>query len=230
MPYFFYDQYYVLLVVPTLLLALWAQWRVNTTFNKYSRVPSARGLTGAMAARQILDANGLMHIRVEHIRGSLTDHFDPRAGVIRLSDSTYQQANIAAVGVAAHEAGHAVQHAVGYGPIKIRTAIIPITNFGSNLAIPLILLGFFLQLRPLVLAGVLLYSLVAIFQLVTLPVEFNASSRAIATLEGSGMLYGDEVKGARKVLSAAAMTYVAALVTSLAQLLRLILLANRRRD
>lgn len=230
MPYFFYDQYYIILVIPTLLLALWAQYRVNSTFRKYSRVPCARGLTGAMAARQILDANGLQHIRVERVAGNLTDHFDPRAGVIRLSDSTYNQSSIAAVGVAAHEAGHAVQHAVGYVPIKLRTAIIPITNFGSNLAIPLILIGFVVQFQPLIIAGVLLYSLVAVFQLVTLPVEFNASSRAIATLDSSGMLYGEEVTGARRVLSAAAMTYVAALVTSLAQLLRLILLANRRRD
>ncbi|HCU32712.1 MAG TPA: peptidase, partial [Ruminococcaceae bacterium] len=179
----------------------------------------------------ILDSNGLYHVRIERVSGNLTDHYDPKAEVIRLSDSVYGSASVAAVGVASHEAGHAVQHATGYLPIKIRSAIIPVTQIGSQLSIPLILLGFLFQLKPLVFVGILFYATAALFQLVTLPVEFNASSRAMKVLEQSEMLAGDELAGAGKVLRAAAMTYVAALLTALAQLLRLILIfGGRRRD
>lgn len=229
--YNLFDPYYWILIVPSILLALWAQMMVSTNFKKYSAVYCRRGYTGADAARMILDSNGLYHVRIERIPGNLTDHYDPRDEVIRLSDSVYASASVAAVGVAAHEAGHAVQHAVGYGPIKIRTVIIPMTKIGSQLSIPLILLGFLFQFQPLVFVGILFYATAALFQLVTLPVEFNASSRAMKVLEESEMLEAEELTGARKVLSAAAMTYVAALLTALAQLLRLILIfGGRRRD
>ncbi|HAO69322.1 MAG: zinc metallopeptidase [Oscillospiraceae bacterium] len=229
--YNLFDPYYWILIVPSLLLALWAQMMVSSNFKKYSQVYNRRGYTGADAARMILDSNGLYHVRIERVSGNLTDHYDPKAEVIRLSDSVYGSASVAAVGVAAHEAGHAVQHATGYLPIKIRSAIIPVTQIGSQLSIPLILLGFLFQLKPLVFVGILFYATAALFQLVTLPVEFNASSRAMKVLEQSEMLAGDELAGAGKVLRAAAMTYVAALLTALAQLLRLILIfGGRRRD
>ncbi len=229
--YNLFDPYYWILIVPSILLALWAQMMVSSNFKKYSVVYGHRGYTGADAARMILDSNGLYHIRIERIAGSLTDHYDPKDQVIRLSESVYGSPSVAAVGVAAHEAGHAVQHATGYAPIKIRTAIIPVTRIGSQLSVPLILLGFLFQLQPLVLVGILFYATAALFQLVTLPVEFNASSRAMKVLEQSAMLEAGELVGARKVLSAAAMTYVAALLTALAQLLRLVLIfGGRRRD
>ena len=229
--YNLFDPYYWILIVPSLLLALWAQMMVSSNFKKYSQVYNRRGYTGADAARMILDSNGLYHVRIERVSGNLTDHYDPKAEVIRLSDSVYGSASVAAVGVAAHEAGHAVQHATGYLPIKIRSAIIPVTQIGSQLSIPLILLGFLFQLKPLVFVGILFYATAALFQLVTLPVEFNASSRAMKVLEQSEMLAGDELAGAGKGLRAAAMTYVAALLTALAQLLRLILIfGGRRRD
>ena len=227
----------VLVLIPAMLFAFWAQINVSSTFNKYSKVNNMRGLTGAEAARRILNANGLHHIRIEHIPGNLSDHFDPREGVIRLSDAVYNATSAAAIGVAAHEAGHACQHATGYLPIKVRAAIIPITNFGSKLALPLILIGllFYYYASPemLIIAyvGVALFSLTAIFQLVTLPTEFNASNRALAELKSTGILQDRELSAARRVLSAAAMTYVAALAVSLAQLLRLLLiLGSRRRD
>lgn len=227
---FYFDYYYWILILPAALFAMWAQMRVQSTFRRYSKTGNLRGLTGAGAARMILDANGLQNIRLEHISGNLTDHYDPRDQVIRLSDSVWGSSSVAAVGVAAHEAGHAVQHAVGYFPIKIRTAVIPVTNIGSKLSIPLILLGIFFQAQPLVSVGILLFATVALFQLVTLPVEYNASGRAMKVLEQSGMLMGEELTGARKVLSAAALTYVAALITALAQLLRLVMLFGRRND
>lgn len=226
--WFYYD-WTVLILLPALILSVWAQFRVQSTFNKYAKIYNRRGLTGADAARRILDANGLHHVRIEQVHGHLSDHFDPRANVIRLSDSVYGSPSAAAVGVAAHEAGHALQYAKGYAPIKLRAAIIPVTRFGSMLAMPLFFIGLLVAFYPLLVAGILLYSAVTVFQLVTLPVEFNASSRAMETLEHSGILSGEELSGARKVLSAAAMTYVAALVTSLLTLLRLLLLANRRR-
>ncbi len=238
----FWGDWTILVLLPAMIFSFWAQFKVQSTFKKYDRVTTQRRMTGADAARKILDMNGLYNVRVEYINGHLNDHFDPRTNVIRLSDATYNSTSVAALGVAAHEAGHAVQHATGYLPIKLRGAIIPVTRFGSMLAMPLFLIGLlvvgFAGINPvigeyLMFGGIVLFSLSTLFQLVTLPVEFNASSRALATLESSGMLYGDEVKGAKRVLSAAAMTYVAALATSLATLLRFILIAssasNRRR-
>ena len=228
----------ILVLIPAMIFAFWAQMRVNSTFKKYAKVPSRRGLTGAEAARRALDASGLYHVRVERIHGHLTDHYDPRENVIRLSDATYASTGIAAIGVAAHEAGHAVQHAKGYVPIKVRAAIIPLTRFGSALAMPLFLIGLIFAGSAyfegrigeiLMLTGILFFSFSTLFQLVTLPTEFNASARAMKALEDGGLLAADELPGAKATLSAAAMTYVAALASSLASLLRLILIFNRRR-
>ena len=225
----YFDSTY-LIVLPALLFSLWAQFMVKSTFNKYSRVPSEGGMTGYDAARRILDDNGLRHIQVVPVSGELTDHYDPKADVIRLSESVYGVSSAAAVGVAAHEAGHAVQHATGYGPIKLRMAIIPVANLGSNLAMPLFFIGLITSITSLCYAGIIFFSAAVLFQLVTLPVEFNASRRALATIEGSRMQGKEGVKAAKKVLTAAAMTYVAALAVSLTNLLRLIMIANRRRD
>ena len=225
-----FDYYYLILVVPALLFAAWAQAQVSGAYNRYSLVRVSRGMTGAMAARRILDDNGLTGVRVERVAGKLSDHYDPGERVVRLSAGVYDSDSVASLGVAAHECGHAVQHATHYAPLTFRNAIIPITNFGSKLSIPLIIVGLFLS-GTLVDIGLLLFSLVAVFQLVTLPVEFNASSRALATLENGNFLDRRELEGARKVLRAAALTYVAALLVSVAQLMRLILLfGNRRRD
>lgn len=228
--YYGFDWSYIIYVVPALILALWAQAKVKSTYARYSSVISRKGLTGAQAARAILDKNGLSDVRIEHIAGQLTDHYDPKTRIVRLSDNVYGSSSIAAIGVAAHEVGHAVQHATGYGFLKLRTAIIPVTNIGSSLSMPLILIGLLLNSASLAFAGIILFSLVAIFQLITLPVEFNASSRAISTLDSFGMLDAQELAGTRKVLSAAAMTYVAALAVSLAQLLRLVMLFGRRNN
>ena len=230
MPYFYVDRYYWILIIPTMLFAFWAQSRVSSTFNKYSRVMSRGGYTAAEICRRILDSNGLYHVRIEHISGNLTDHFDPSTNVVRLSDTVYGSRSVASIGVAAHEVGHAIQYAVGYVPIRVRAAIIPITNFGSKLSMPLILLGFLFQWQPIVNLGIILFSLMTLFQLVTLPVEPNASRRALKTLEGDSILYGEEVSQAKSVLTAAALTYVAALLTSAAQLLRLILIYGRRNN
>ena len=228
----------ILVLIPTMIFAFWAQMRVNSTFKKYAKIPSRRGLTGAEAARRVLDANGLRHITIERVHGHLTDHFDPTAGVIRLSDATYASTSVAAIGVAAHEAGHAVQHAEGYVPIKVRSAIIPLTRFGSFLAMPLFLIGLLFIIGSDVaygigtifaVTGILFFSFSTLFQLVTLPTEFNASARAMKALEDGGLLAADELPAAKATLSAAAMTYVAALASSLASLLRLILIFNRRR-
>ena len=228
----FIDKYYILLVMPAILLALFAQARVQSAFGKYSRIQSMRGLTGREAAQRILFDNGITDVRFEHIKGNLTDHYDPRENVIRLSDAVDSSTSVAAIGVAAHEAGHAVQYATGYAPIKLRAAIIPVTQIGSQLSIPLILLGVFMSSQSLINYGIILFALVALFQLVTLPVEFNASARALRAIDASGLLTGEELSGTRTVLSAAAMTYVAALITSLAQLLRLVLIfgGGRNRD
>lgn len=223
-----YDYYYLILVVPALLISLWAQLKVKSTFNRYEQVYARQGITAAQAARRILDQNGLYGVRIEMTGGKLTDHYDPRTNVIRLSQSVYNSPSVAALGVAAHEAGHAVQYGVNYLPIKIRNGLVPVTNICSSLSIPLVIIGFIMSARPLVIAGILLFAAVAVFQIVTLPVEFNASRRAIAVLGESGMLDEGELQGAKRVLSAAAMTYVAALLVSLAQLLRLVLLANQR--
>lgn len=223
------DMTYVIFVLPALLLAMWAQAKVSSTFNRYSKIASQSGLTGYDAARKILDSNGLHHVKIEHIAGNLTDHFDPKANVIRLSDSVHSKNSIGAVGVAAHEAGHAVQHSEGYLPIKIRNAVVPAANIGSYAAFPLALLGILVSSEWLINAGIILFSAVVFFQLVTLPVEFNASSRAIRVL-GEDVLDKQEVRGVKKVLSAAAMTYVAAAATAVMNLVRLLVLTNRRRD
>ncbi len=224
------DMTYVIFVLPALLLAMWAQTKVTTTFNRYSKINTQNGLNGHDAARKILDANGLQSVRIERVAGNLTDHYDPKANVIRLSDSVYGVNSVGAVGVAAHEAGHAVQHSEGYMPIKIRNSIIPAANIGSYLAFPLALLGILFTSDLLINAGIILFSAVVLFQLVTLPVEFNASNRAVAVLGGDGMLSNQEVRGVKKVLSAAAMTYVAAAATAVMNLVRLLVLTNRNRD
>ena len=229
-PYWYIDQYYLILVVPAMLIALFAQARVSSAFNRYSRVMSSRGITGREAAQMILKQNGVTDVRFEQAGGRLSDHYDPRSNTIRLSEGVDNSRSVAAIGVACHEAGHALQYAEGYSPIKLRNAIIPVTSIGSQLSVPLILLGFFFggNLAFLVNVGLVLFGSVAVFQLITLPVEFNASSRAIAALEQGRLLDDDELRGAQKVLSAAALTYVAALITAVANLLRLILLFGGR--
>ena len=232
MPFFYYfDTYYWIILVPAMLIALLAQINVSSTFNRYSRIASRRGLTGAQAAEEVLKAHGVYGVRITRVSGKLTDHYDPRTNTIRLSDAVYGSTSIASMGVAAHEAGHAVQYAQEYGPIKLRGAIIPVCNFSSQISILLIILGFALYSRPLFAVGVVLFAVAAFFQVVTLPVEFNASRRAIQSLQDTHMLDDQELRGAKKVLGAAAMTYVAALLVSIAQLLRYILAFNsRRRD
>lgn len=227
---YFYDSTYFLVLIG-FLLASFASMGVQSAFNKYSKIKSSRHYTGKDAARKILDENGLYDVRVENISGNLTDHFDPSANVIRLSESTYNSDSVAAIGVAAHEAGHAVQHATGYVPIRVRNSIIPAVNLCSTIAMPLFIIGLLLGMTNLANVGIILFSGALIFQLVTLPVEFDASHRAIKILDNSAMLDEDELKGAKKVLRAAAMTYVAAVLASALQLLRLVLLNNsRRRD
>lgn len=236
MPYYGFgiDMSYVILVLPCILLSLWASSNVNSTFKKYSSQFSRRGLTGAEAARRVLSAHGVGNVRIERVSGNLTDHYDPRTNVIRLSDNVYGNTSTAAIGVACHEAGHAVQYAQGYAPIKLRAAIIPVTNFGSRLAMPLILIGLLLAAFGdlsviLIDLGIACFGLSLVFQLVTLPVEFNASNRAMRAIADSNLLTEDEQAGAQKTLRAAALTYVAATAVAFAQLLRLILLFGRRR-
>ena len=236
MPYYYYgfDWTYLVIVLPCLLLSMLASASVNSTFKKYSKQFSARGLTGAEAAERVLRRNGVTQVRIERVSGNLTDHYDPKSNVIRLSDSVYNSTSTAAIGVACHEAGHAVQYAQHYAPIKLRAAIIPITNFGSKLAIPLILLGVLLGALgnysyTLVYAGIACFSLSLVFQLITLPVEFNASRRAMVAMEEGELLTREELRGARKTLTAATMTYVAAVAVAAAQLLRLVLLFGGRR-
>ena len=227
MPYLYIDPWYIILVVPAMLLAFWAQINVNTTFSRYSKVLAPSGMTGAESARRVLEANGVTGVRIERISGNLTDHFDPKTNTIRLSESVYDATTVSADGVAAHEAGHAVQYAIGYAPMQLRAAIIPATNIGSQLAMPLVLLGLIFSSAMLVDIGIIAFSMSTLFQLITLPVEFNASRRAVATLESS-CVSDTEVKGAKAVLRAAALTYVAALAVSLASLLRIILLFGNR--
>ena len=221
----------------SIIFSLWASSSVNSTFQKYSQQLSIRRITGAQAAQRVLAHNGVSGVRIERISGNLTDHYDPTANVIRLSDSVYDATSTAAIGVACHEAGHAVQYAQNYAPIKLRATIIPLTNFGSKIAMPLILAGILLTFlgffsTVLVYLGIACFGLSLVFQLITLPVEFDASNRAMQAIENAGLLTAEEQKGAKKTLKAAAMTYVAATAVSLAQLLRLILLfgGNRRRD
>ena len=228
-PMFYFDPTYVLILIGV-IISMAASAKLNSTYQRYSAVRSMCGMTGADAAKRLLANQGIYDVTVRRVPGNLTDHYDPGAQVVRLSDSVYAGDSIASLGVAAHECGHAVQHARHYSPLMLRNAIIPITNIGSKLALPLILIGLFTS-GALINLGLLLFSLAAVFQLITLPVEFNASSRALATLENTGYLAPDELGGARAVLRAAALTYVAALIVALAQLLRLVLLfGNRRRD
>lgn len=226
-----YFAYYMtgFVMIPVIIFSFICQMKVNSNFKKYSRIPNSRGLSGAEAAYRLLQLNGVTDVKIKKISGNLTDHYNPSTKEICLSEAVFDSRSIAAVGIACHEAGHACQHAEAYFPLKIRNAVIPITKFGSMLGIPLVLLGIFFTFEPLTIAGIVLYSAVALFQLATLPVEFNASSRALKTITDNGFLVGEENNGAKKVLTAAALTYVAALVSSLATLLRLLMIAGRRR-
>lgn len=223
-----YDYYYFILVIPALLVSLWAQLRVKTTYSKMSRVMNSRGMTGAEAAQNVLRFYGITDVRLEQVSGTLTDHYDPKEKVIRLSQGVFGATTIAAVGIACHEAGHAAQHAQAYKPIAVRNALVPVANIGSASGLWIALLGLAMNWTIVIQIGIILYAFVALFQLVTLPVEFNASSRALKVIDETGMLQGEEYKGAKKVLSAAAMTYVAALLVSIMSLLRVILRARGR--
>lgn len=228
MPYFspfFIDYWYLILVVPALLVSVWAQFKVKSTYAKYSDTLVSNGMTGADVTRYIQQVNGF-HTDIQAVAGELSDHFDPRTNVVRLSEGVYGRSTVAAIGIAAHETGHALQHAEGYGPVKLRTAMVPVTNFASGLSPILILLGIVMSMDALAYVGIALFSMATLFQLVTLPVEFNASARAVAALESSGQFTEDELKGVKKVLTAAALTYVAALLVSLMTLLRLILIVG----
>ncbi len=227
--YYYLDPTYVLVIIG-MLISMAASANVNGSFRKYSRVMNRRGLRGEQAAEMILRSEGILDVRIEHIQGNLTDHYDPRSKTLRLSDSVYGSSSVAALGVAAHECGHAIQHARGYVPLRLRGAIVPVVNFASRISVPLILVGLFLGYVGLAKIGVILFAAVLIFQLVTLPVEFNASSRALRVLQGTNLLYDEEVGNARKVLRAAAMTYVASVIATALQLFRLVLLVNRRNN
>ena len=232
--YYGFDMLYVILVLPFVLLSLWASANVNSTFKRYANQYAIRRITGADAAQRVLAANGVFGVRIERVGGNLTDHFDPKTNVIRLSDSVYSSTSTAAIGVACHEAGHAVQYAQNYGPIKLRAAVIPATNIGSRLAMPLILLGILFSAfgemsYTLVYLGIACFGLSLVFQLITLPVEFNASRRAMQAIRSANILTDEEQHGARKTLTAAALTYVAATALALAQLLRLIAIFGGRR-
>lgn len=224
------DYYFLILVIPAMILASIAQVMVKTTFSSKSKILSSRGITGAQAASRVLSYYGIFNVQIERVSGNLTDHYDPKTNVIRLSDGVYNSTSIAAIGVACHEAGHAAQHAEGYLPIKIRNSIVPLCNIGSTIGIPLAVIGYFLSFEPLVTIGLMLYALIAVFQFATLPVEFNASRRAMRVIDETGLLDDSEQSGARKVLTAAAMTYVASLIVALANLLRFVLrFSNRNR-
>lgn len=231
MGYLYFDYTYFIFMLPCLILSMICSAKVNSTFKKFSQINNRRGLTGAQAAQSVLSAYGVTGVKIEPVSGHLTDHFDPRTNVIRLSESVYNSTSVAAVGVAAHEAGHAVQHAEGYTPNKIRSAVVPLANFGSRLSWILIFVGLLLpvQFNFVVNLGIIFFSFSVIFTLITLPVEFNASKRALQTIENTNMLVGDEYIGAKKTLTAAAMTYVAAAATAVASLLRLLLIFGRRR-
>lgn len=231
MGYMYYDWTWFAFMIPCLLLSLFCSAKVKSTFSKYSKIPNSRLMTGAQAAQALLTANGVTGVVIEHVSGNLTDHFDPRTNTIRLSDSVYSSTSVAAVGVACHEAGHACQHAEGYFPNKLRTAILPVANLGSRLSWILIIIGLLLPTRYdfVVTIGIILYAASVLFTVVTLPVEFNASSRALQTIKANHFLNEEEYPGARSTLQAAAMTYVAAAATAIMQLLRLILIASNRR-
>ena len=227
--FYYYDSTYILVII-AFALTLFASFGVKSTFARYDKIRNTRGITGADAARRILSSNGIGNVTVEHTPGALTDHFDPRTNVVRLSDATYNSTSVAAIGVAAHECGHAIQHSVGYAPIKLRNALVPVVNIGNTLSMPLFFIGLVMGAYKLALAGALLFSFVLVFQLVTLPVELNASRRALKILDEFDILGNSELKGAKKVLTAAAMTYVAAVAATALQLLRLLTILNRRRD
>lgn len=230
-PYFYYFDWTYILVIIGAVLSIWASSRVNSTYNRYSKVRSATGMTGAQAARRILDYNGLTNVQIEHVRGNLTDHYDPSRKILRLSDATYGSTSVAAIGVAAHECGHAVQDKEGYGPLIIRSKLVPASNLGSKLGIPLIILGIILSYNQvLIQIGIWVFCLAVLFQIVTLPVEFNASNRALAMIESYGITGTQETAYCKKVLSAAALTYVAAAATAILQLLRLLILTRRGDD
>lgn len=232
MPYGYYGYYFdptYILIIIAAIISLIAQWRVNSAFSKYSRVSSMSGMTGAQAARIILQSNGINDVSVQRISGKLTDHYNPSTKVLNLSESVYGSTSVAAIGVAAHECGHAIQHARGYFPLSLRTALVPVANIGSQLSWVFIIVGAILSFnQTLITIGIIMFSAAVLFQLVTLPVEFNASARALEQLESNGILYRDEVSQTRKVLSAAALTYVAAAATAILQLLRLIILFGGR--
>lgn len=225
---FYFDTSYLIFIVPALLISMWAQYKVSSAFSKYSNVRTTRGLTGAQVSEYILRVHGVSGVRIEHISGNLTDHYDPQSNVIRLSDAVYGSSSVAAVGVAAHETGHAIQYAVGYQPIKLRAAVIPASRIGSYASWPLLLLGIIFGLKPLTWLGIGFFCLATLFQVFTLPVEFNASSRALKAIDEWNILAPEEYAGAKKVLTAAALTYVAALLTSLMQLIRLLYLFGDR--
>ena len=230
----YFDYTYVIFVLPAVILSLWASWNVKRTFRKYSEQMNSRGITGAQAARQVLDANHLQNVPIQRVGVELSDHFDPRSNAIFLSDSVYGSTSTAAVGVACHEVGHAIQHAENYLPIQIRQAILPAAGFGEKLSIPLLIAGLFLssysqKFLYLAYAGILLYGMCVLFQVVTLPTEFDASKRALVSIERMGLLEGEELIGAKKVLRAAALTYVAGLATTMMQLLRFIVMVNNRK-
>lgn len=224
-----YFAYYMtgFIMIPVFIFAMACQMKVKNSFNKYSRVQNRRGLTGADAAYRLLMLNGITDVKIKQVGGTLTDYYDPKNKEICLSQDVFNSRSVAAIGVACHEAGHACQHAQGYAPLKIRNAVIPMTRIGSWLGVPLALIGMFLYSDTLIYAGIILYGAVALFQFITLPVEFNASKRALQTIEANGFLEGEEYTGAKKVLTAAALTYVAALASALATLLRLFLIAGR---
>lgn len=230
MPFFYFDYYYIILVVPVILASLFIQAKLKSTYAKYSKIGNQRRITGAQAAQMVLGYYGIRDVNIEHVAGNLSDHYDPTDKVIRLSDGVFNGSSIAAVGVACHEAGHAAQHAEAYFPIKIRNLILPVCNIGSTLSMPLLLIGLIFNYEPLIWVGIGFFAFVAIFQFITLPVEFNASRRALNVIESNGLLSFEEKNGAAKVLKMAALTYVAALAASVAQLLRLILLYGGRRN
>lgn len=229
-PFFIFDSTYLWYVLVPLLISVWASIKVNSTFNKYSKYTNGRGLTAAQVTRMILDRSGNADVAVERVAGRLTDHYDPRAGVIRLSEGVHSSASVAAIGVAAHEAGHAAQHASGYLPIRFRNALVPVASFASYAAFPIVLFGFLFEMFNLVNFGIILYSAVVLFSLVTLPVEFNASRRALLALDSYGILTPEETTAARKVLTAAAMTYVASTLAAIGSLLRLLAIFGGRRN
>ena len=229
-PFYFDPTYFLVLI--GVMLSLLASGRVKSTFATYSKMRNSRGMTGAEAAERILRGAGIYDVRVEHVSGNLSDHYDPRSKVLRLSDTVYGQSSVAAVGVAAHECGHAIQHARGYAPLKFRNLIVPVANFGSKIAWPLILFGLLFHSNSstlLINAGIIAFSAAVLFQLVTLPVEYNASNRAIRIIADTGLMQGEEIRAAKKVLSAAALTYVAGAATAILQLLRILILTGGRR-